>query len=117
MYSLYIFAFKTILTISTSSLAFSVGFLNFSDTSNIECKTHLLFGWGMLLLSIFIVFIIISAGIKIYYDYFNNLLNSGQEGNDRTYKAEQFVGGGLIFSFILMLIGIISILLFAYGNI
>ena len=116
MYNLYIFIAKTNITLSSSSLAFSIGFIKLGATAPI-CINYLVIGWGLLILSVVLSVSAIIQGIKIYSKYFSNLKNHG-ESNEFTDTSflEKTINWSSFLSFASFILGIIMILFFVYAN-
>lgn len=117
IFGLYTFSAKTIITLSSSALAFSVGLqsiLKQKDSYDYSCL--LLLGWASLIGSIILIIWMIKIGVELYYEYFNNIQNGLEEFSPKTLKLEReleiyFYGGLVAF-----LVGLISILSFIFIN-
>lgn len=117
MYSLHVFGIKSSITLSSSSLALSIGFLKFNDKPSIDFTHFLLIGWVLLIISIILSLIAVIGGVGIYTKYHNNILAHGEDNEYLgTNKLEVKIGYLVISSFVLFLLGVSFILAFVYCN-
>lgn len=110
IYSLYVFLIKTVFTISSAALAFSIGIINSVNMVDASYGFILFFGWGLLIIAIIVAISVIEAGIKTYYCFVSNLALSNSEVCKKTEKLETVLAKRTYAAFMLMISGLVLIL-------
>ncbi|MEK7801814.1 MAG: hypothetical protein AAB276_05105 [Pseudomonadota bacterium] len=117
MVSLYLFAAKTTITLSSSTLAFSVGLQGILDRHNHYTGSILLLaGWSFLIFSICLTCYAIKTGMDTLYLFYNNLIDGKPEIDDNTSRKEIRMGFQIVNGFISYIIGVLFMLSFIYIN-
>jgi hypothetical protein len=115
--SVYMFSAKTLIALSSGTLALSVGLQGmFDGNKNYICSFVLISGWLFVLLTIFLTACAIKTGLQTLYQFINNL-NAGQpELNNHTESNEEKMSKYMINGFVSYISGVLMMLLFIYIN-
>lgn len=117
MVSLYMFAAKTIITLSSSTLAFSVGLQGVLDQKDqYELSFLLPVGWVFLVLSLCCTGYAIKAGLDTFYLFYNNLIEGKSEIDEGTGISEKKMASHILNGFVSYIAGVCFILGFIYIN-
>lgn len=116
MYEIHLFTMKLLVTFSSSSLAFSIGMLSLFENTNLDYGCALVLGWCFLVISIVLVIVGLFLGLNLTYKYFNNIVDQKPEISTETAQTETRIHTIVILSALTSILGVISILVFAYYN-
>ncbi|MGB4107161.1 MAG: hypothetical protein WBK55_05125 [Alphaproteobacteria bacterium] len=116
LYSVHLYLSKTLLTLSSTTLVFSVGFKAYIKEDFLYHLSLLVIGWGFLLLCIILQMFMIGAALKYYYGCYNNQLLGQVQHTEEILKWENQVPFYNRLSFAAWLIGVCLILTFVYIN-
>lgn len=116
LYSIHIFLSKTVLTLSSATLALSVGFKSLIKIEHLEFTSLILVGWALVLFAFILQMFMIRFGLEYYYSCYNNLISGKPEHSEEEEKYEGKVILSNRLSFWFWLIGTCLILTFIYIN-
>lgn len=116
MYELHFFTIKLIITFASATLAFSVGSLAWLPYREAQFLCLLYASWFSVVLSIILIFSALYKGLELTYDYYNNLINEKEEINSDTNAKERKIHKFVIWSFGLVMFGIMLFITFMISN-
>lgn len=118
MISLYLFAIKTIVALSSSALALNAGFSMAIGLRKeiLISPEYVAWGWFYLLLSFVLSILTILLGIKLQYTFFNNIQNGEPEFSFKTQIIEFVLQIFIIVAFSATILSFLYLLTFSYVN-